>query len=269
MKRLLTLVFMFACSTMIWAQHFIQGPLHSSDNPREDWILPGDTIVNGAEKLVYNGKPRQLNPVGDVKLKNPTEEKTPKYEKEKIPAAMESYAWGLHEGLNVNIGLSAFATFGKHVPHSGGFTQDINATYLAPITRDKKLWLAAGGYLQNTFWGGDSYRDAGLYAMLGYRFDEHWEAYVYGQLSLANNYDSYYNRYGWYGGMGRWGQTSLFGSPYGMGVAGANVLGAGVIYHFNRNFSIGLNVEGVWYDDPTPSYNHKYKYDYPGNDTNP
>lgn len=263
MKRLLTLAFMFACSTLIWAQHFIQGPLHSSDNPREDWILPGDTIVNGAEKLVYNGKPRQLNPVGEVKLKNPTDEKSSRHEQEKMPEAVESYAWGLHEGLNASVGLSAFATFGKHVPHHGGFTQDINATYLAPITRDRKMWLAAGGYLQNTFWGGDSYRDAGLYAILGYRFDEHWEAYVYGQLSLANNYAAYYDRYGWYG-------HGLFGGRgYGMGMAGANVLGAGVIYHVNRSLSIGIDIQGAWYDDPTPSFNNRYKYDYPLNDRNP
>lgn len=262
---------MFACCASIWAQHFIQGPLHSPDNPREDWILPGDTILNGSEKLIYNGKPQQLKPTGEVKLKNPAEEEVPEYTQAKIPEAIDSYAWGLHEGLNVGVGLSAFATFGKNVPHRGGFTQDINATYLAPISRDGRMWLAAGGYLQNTFWGGDSYRDAGLYAMLGYRFDEHWEAYVYGQLSLANNYNDYYSRYGWYGygpfgGMGRWGYASLFGySPmgYGMGMAGANVLGAGVIYHFNRNFSIGLNIQGAWYDDPTPSFNNRYRYDYP------
>lgn len=222
---------------------------------------------------MYNGKPQQLKPTGEVKLKNPAEEEAPGYVKPQMPEAVSTYAWGLHEGLNVGIGLSAFATFGKNVPHRGGFTQDINATYLAPISRDRKMWLAAGGYLQNTTWGGDSYRDAGMYAMLGYRFDEHWEAYVYGQLSIANNYDNYHNRYAYspYWGMNRWYNPMFLGaSPmgYGMGMPGANVLGAGVIYHFNKNFSIGINVQGAWYDDHTPYFNNDRRHDYPVDNRN-
>ena len=48
---------------------------------------------------------------------------------------------------------------------------------------------------------------------------------------------------------------------YGMGVPGANVLGAGVRYtNSKKTFSIGLNVEGVWYDNKTPSYFKQYDY---------
>lgn len=262
------------------AQHLIQGPLHSPDSPREDWILPGDTLVDGNRKQVYEGKPQRLLPAmkarprGIAPLK-PGKETTlreanqPSYPAEDIsptPTAIGDYAWGWHEGLNASIGLSAFATFGKHVPHKGGFTQDINLGYLAPLSKDRKLWLAAGGYLQNTIWGGDSYRGAGLYAMLGYRFDEHWEVFAYGQISLANNYNSY-RLYGRYGYAPYWGMGTPFCRPtmgYGMGAAGANVIGVGAIYHVNPSFSIGVSVEGAWHDDPTPRYNYKYRYDYPG-----
>lgn len=44
------------------------------------------------------------------------------------------------------------------------------------------------------------------------------------------------------------------------GAAGANVLGAGVKYNVNKNFSIGLNVEGIWYNNKTPVYFDQYNY---------
>ena len=53
---------------------------------------------------------------------------------------------------------------------------------------------------------------------------------------------------------------------YGMGVPGANVLGGGVRYtNDKKTFSIGLNVEGIWYDNKTPSYFKKYDYPTPNN----
>lgn len=186
-----------------------------------------------------------------------------------IPTALNyspyGYTWGLHSGLNVEVGLSAFATFGKHVPHRGGVSQNINAAYVAPLTRNGRLWLAAGGYLNNTNWGGDSYRDAGLYALLGYRIDQHWEAYAYGQLSLASNYDRFYSRYWGYGPayMGFCSPIGIGGTRYGMGMPGAKVAGGGVIYHFNRNFSLGVSVQGVWYDNQTPYYFDRRNYPLP------
>lgn len=44
------------------------------------------------------------------------------------PSIIEDYSYGLHQGLNVSLGASAFATFGKNVPHSGGFSQNIDLT---------------------------------------------------------------------------------------------------------------------------------------------
>ncbi len=257
------------------AQEVRMGPLHSPDNMREEWLLAGDTVVQQDQKMVYQGKPVKnmkysvgsapASAVHDTGLTQAAPFYAPAY----------GYGYGLHRGLNVQLGASAFVTSGKGLPHKGGFSQTINATYLAPLTRDGKLWIAGGGYLNNTLWGGDSYRDAGLYAIVGYRFDEHWEAYAYGQLSLSNNYNSLYSRYAGcgaygygygYGVPGMWGLGGTMPLGYGMGAAGANVLGAGVRYNVNKNFTIGINVEGVWYNHSTPVYFDRYNYPLPQGD---
>lgn len=258
-KRLYLLLLGFALIGMkAQAQHVSFGPLHSQDSPREDWLLPGDTVYQDGKTIVYGGKPvkNTYTPIRHVDSNSDEHYK------------MGSYGWGLHKGLNLSVDLSVFATFGKHAPHWGGFTQTINATYLTPLTKDNKLWMALGTYLNNINYGGDNFRDGGVYGILGYQFDEHWEAYVYGQVSVANNYNSIYNRYAGYGpyrygryGMypGIWGMGVMPGG-YGMGAAGANVLGAGVRYT-NKNFSIGVSVEGNWYNTPkTPTYYKQYDY---------
>lgn len=258
-KRLYLLLLGFALIGMkAQAQHVSFGPLHSQDSPREDWLLPGDTVYQDGKAVVYGGKPvkNTYTPIRHIDSNNDELYK------------MGSYGWGLHKGLNLSVDLSVFATFGKHAPHWGGFTQTINATYLTPLTKDNKLWMALGTYLNNINYGGDNYRDGGVYGILGYQFDEHWEAYVYGQVSVANNYNSIYNRYAGYGpyGYGRYGMypgiwgMGVMPGGYGMGAAGANVLGAGVRYT-NKNFSIGVSVEGNWYNTPkTPTYYKQYDY---------
>lgn len=276
-------IMLILCCASVHAQQVHLGPLHSSDNPREDWLLPGDTIFQAEQPLIYKGKPVKntqysvakkslmaLAPFQDTDSKPMYAGNKSMYVGDRSVYAGDSsffynpvsmmpfgtYGYGLHRGLNVSLDLSAFATFGKNLPHKGGFSQNINATYLAPLTKDGKLWIAGGGYFNNTFWGSDSYRDVGLYAILGYRFNEHWEAYVYGQLSVSNNYSQYGNLYyGW-----GWPVTGVMPLGYGMGVAGANVLGAGVKYNVNKNFSIGLNVEGIWYNNKTPVYFDQYNY---------
>lgn len=279
MKSKIAYFFMLIlCCASVHAQQVHLGPLHSSDNPREDWLLPGDTIFQAEQPLIYKGKPVKntqysvakkslmaLAPFQDTDSKSMYAGDRSVYAGDSSffynPVSMmpfSTYGYGLHRGLNVSLDLSAFATFGKNLPHKGGFSQNINATYLAPLTKDGKLWIAGGGYFNNTFWGSDSYRDVGLYALLGYRFNEHWEAYVYGQLSINNNYNRYmsYPYYGWYG----WPTMGVMPMGYGMGAAGANVLGAGVKYNVNKNFSIGLNVEGIWYNNKTPVYFDQYNY---------
>lgn len=303
MRNITSFIFLFICVISTNAQTLTFGPLHSADSPREDWLLPGDTITQSGQKMVYQGKPmkNQKYSVSSPSFSNSTasfsentlpnnSNKEATFTNDKTdesfgqnPASDLAYSlepiygYGLHTGLNVSIGASAFATFGKNLPHKGGFSQNINATYLAPLTKDGKLWIAGGGYFNNTFWGSDSYRDVGLYAILGYKFNEHWEAYVYGQLSINNNYDNLYRRYGSYGygpyGYGRFGMgyyPGLFGPMgntmplgYGMGAPGANVLGAGVTYHVNKSFSIGFNIEGVWYDNKGLDYFDRYNYPSP------
>lgn len=130
-------------------------------------------------------------------------------------------SWDLHEGLNVNLGLSVFAQFGKHSYSGVGFTQDVSALYAVPLT--DRLSVAVGGYLSNINWAHDSYRDAGLTAMVGYRFDEHWEAFLYGQKSVVNGLRMPY-------------------PLYDMQELGDRI-GASVRYNVNPSMSIEVSVE--------------------------
>lgn len=131
------------------------------------------------------------------------------------------YNWLLHEGLNVNIGASVFASFGKHAPHGAGFQQNISAMYAMPLTN--KLSFAIGGYLNNVWWQRNSYRDAGINGVLAYRFNDHWEAYLYGQKSFTDK-----NRIPW--------------PLYDMSELGDRI-GAAVRYNVNPSFSIQVSVE--------------------------
>lgn len=92
--------------------------------------------------------------------------------------------WTLHRGLNLNLGASVFAAFGKGAPKGAGFSQDLSVMYAVPLT--KHLSLAVGGWVNNAYWAHDRFTDAGLSAVLGYKFDEHWEAYVYARKSLVS-----------------------------------------------------------------------------------
>ena len=79
--------------------------------------------------------------------------------------------WTLHKGLNVNLGASVFAAFGKGAPKGAGFAQDLSMMYALPLT--KRLTLAIGGWVSNAYWAHDRFTDAGVSAVLGYKFDEH------------------------------------------------------------------------------------------------
>ena len=131
------------------------------------------------------------------------------------------YNWNLHRGLNINIGASVFAFFGKNAPHGAGFAQNISAMYAIPL--NNKLSLAVGGYFDNTSWSHDSYRDAGLSAVLGYRFNEHWEAYLYAQKSIVNTHRIPYPLY----------TLNNIGDR----------IGAAVKYNVNPNFSFQVSFD--------------------------
>ena len=119
MKRIMLLIWLFSMSHAIFAQRIARGPLHSADNMRNEWLLPGDTLYYiGQAPRIYNGEPRLLN----TELAQPEPN-------------VDTYVGGMHEGLNLALDFSAFATLGKHAPHRGGFGQNINAAYLAPLKR--------------------------------------------------------------------------------------------------------------------------------------
>ena len=94
-------------------------------------------------------------------------------------------SWRLHEGLNISLGASIFSQFGKHAYGSVGFAQNLSLQYATALTA--RLSIAVGGYLNNMYWANTTWRDAGMTAVLGYKFNEQWEGYVYGQKSIVTN----------------------------------------------------------------------------------
>ena len=165
-------------------------------------------------------------------------------------------SWGLHRGLNVQIGASVFAEFGKGAHSGAGFQQNIALMYAMPI--NDELSVAVGGYLNNVNYAGGNWHDAGLSAVMGYRFNEHPEAYIWGQKSITNNvgnrlryglYDGYYGGYG-LGGYGFGGfSRNFYGFPsysaYDLSGIGDRI-GATLRYNFNNNMSIEVTVENRW-----------------------
>lgn len=143
-KYIVTLISLFGfCIAQAQAQTLTFGPLHSADSPRADWLLPGDTIMQAGQKMIYQGKPMKnvkytvSSPSWNEEQKSFSEEKSNLSPLSCLDdnKGLE-YGYGLHRGLNVSLGASAFATFGKGLPHKGGFSQNINATYLAPLSKD-------------------------------------------------------------------------------------------------------------------------------------
>ncbi len=133
---------------------------------------------------------------------------------------MGYHDWDLHKGMNISLGASVFAGLGGHTPSGAGFAQNVNGMYAASLT--DKLSLAFGGYFLNADWGGFNLRDAGLNAVLGYRFNEHWESYLYGQKSLMEP------KTGW--------------PFYDMHELGDRI-GAAIRYNFNPSISVQVRFE--------------------------
>ena len=243
MKHLLLTIFLLA-SMASNAQDIGLGPLHSSDSPRENWLLPGDTVKTATDTIVYGGKPQELH-----------------YSVEPYRPGSE---YGLHEGFNASLSASAFATFGSHAPHKGGFAESLNVAYLKPLTRNNNLWLLAGGYVNHINYGGDNLHDGGFFAMLNWQINQRWSVYAYGQLSVSNNFERAYRPYGLYSPYYYpYGFLAPVNSWNGMGMPGANVIGAGVQYKPNPSVSINVNVEGVWYDNRHLVYFDRYNYPTP------
>lgn len=129
--------------------------------------------------------------------------------------------WKLHKGMNLSLGASVFSQIGKNAYGGVGFAQNLSAQYATTLS--PRLSIAVGGYLNNMYWAHNAYRDVGLTAVLGYRFDEHWEGYLYGQKSIMTNMPiPYYLQ-----DMNDMGDR----------------IGAAVRYNFSPNFSVQMSVE--------------------------
>lgn len=133
----------------------------------------------------------------------------------------------------------------------------------------KKATLAIGGYFNNMQYRGDNYTTAGISALLGYRFDEHWSAYAFVQKAFSSNnfgasyacgypYGSYYSPMYWGGMYGYPGDYSPYSSRF------MDRIGGGVTYqwgdHGQNAISIQIEV------DHMPKERHGYdyrRYDYP------
>jgi len=162
-----------------------------------------------------------------------------------MPAGAQGY---LHQGLNVSLGASVFASFGKGSWKGTGFTQNVSAVYADSLS--SRLSYTVGGHFSNVMWRGTSYPTASVSASLDYKISDHWDAYVYGQKNLAGKampLPLYY--------------MDSFGSPYGYGAALTDKIGAGIRYAPSEKFSVQLNIEKNWM--PRRSQGYFAEHDYP------
>ncbi len=128
-------------------------------------------------------------------------------------------SWFLHPGLNASLSFSAFTSF----KGGSGFSNSLSVAYADSLT--SRLTYAVGGYVRHTSWGGRSFSDAGLTAMLNYQFDDHLEGTLFAQKSLA--------------------EPSMLRSPmmpYWMREEMADKIGAELRYHFDSGLSLGVGV---------------------------
>lgn len=143
--------------------------------------------------------------------------------------------WRLHEGVNASLGLSVFSTFGSgHTWSGAGFSENASMMYAMPL--GKKLSAAIGGYIKNTSWAHDSFRSAGLSAILNYQANDRLNVYAYGQKSLLN--------------------SKHIPLPHYYMDDVADRIGLGAEYKITPAFSIGLSVDYSRYKEPNPWFDH-------------
>lgn len=125
--------------------------------------------------------------------------------------------WSLHTGLNVSLSASAFFGLGHH--GGSGFSNTVSLMYADTLTT--RLSYAVGGYYSRLDWRGMNVGDAGLSAMLDYRFDDHWEGTFFVQKTFVQP------------------KTPM---PLFLREDIGDKIGAEVRYHFNPAFSVGVSV---------------------------
>ena len=191
-------------------------------------------------------------------------------------------AWRLHKGLNINLGASAFASFGHGSNHGAGFSQDVSLMYVTNLS--KKATLAVGGYVNHLTYRGDNYFVGGINAVFGYQFNEHWSAYAFVQKAFtSNNFGDTFG-YGGYGSPYWAGYGGLGYSPFGYGYASMGYgygpmawaygtggsrymdrIGGGVTYQWgsNNQNSISVSVEFDRLPSQRNGFYNNNRYDYP------
>ena len=207
-----------------------------------------------ADEVYYDNEPEYLNgmvPIGALGQKMAECDSLPSTERESVadltynrrwwwfPYMGGFSGWHMHEGLNVSLGLSAFTSFGGNA--FSGWGQNLSATYVKPL--NDRWTIAVGAFLTNYSTNLGTARAAGVAAMVNYRINEHWQAFVYGQKAFVdNNMSLPYFCYGPYGAY----QSFLPGYPYhplaAMGMMGDRI-GAGVCWQPNDKFSVSLQME--------------------------
>lgn len=136
--------------------------------------------------------------------------------------------WSLHPGLNASLSLSATVGIGSN--SRSGFAQSLALMYATEIA--PRLSLAAGGYYSHFNWGPATFNDAGLSAVIGYRFNERWEAYLFGQKSLMTP---------------KMPMPLYYASDIG------DKIGAELRYNVSPSFSVGLRVWRQSVSDARPA----------------
>lgn len=146
--------------------------------------------------------------------------------------------YSLHQGLNLGLSATAFASFGKYSPSGIGFSQRVSAAYLLPI---KQKWtVLMEGFFNNVAWNKYSYRNAGLFMAIGYQLNKHWEFYLYGQKSIMSQKQNAF----------LWRYDPTIGDR----------IGVTAKYNFNPSFSIEVSVEQRWNTTNAPLYFDTYNY---------
>ena len=225
MKTLLTLISLLLCCAAS-AQEVLESKIETVEEEKTA-SMPDDTYSAGTTRS-YQPENFSL-PVSRWEHQDSLHLPTLGYDGRVLPLAAYPFypygwsSWSLHEGLNVSLGASVFAQFGKHARHGAGFAQNLSAMYAMPLSKDRKWSLALGGFVNNVYWNHSSAREAGLSAVLGYQFDEHWEAFLYGQKSLVSSPGVPY-------------------PLYDMGALGDRI-GAAVRYNVSPSFSVEVSVE--------------------------
>ncbi|MCD8282983.1 MAG: hypothetical protein LUC22_07005 [Prevotella sp.] len=213
MKAVYAIMFLMLCVFSVRAQETNEEVMSvSADN--ED----GGEYLNGMVPVaVYTPDDNSLPDSLSVPMPDCDGYGVPRYRRPGLPVGGGT-TYGLHDGLNASLDLSAFTSFGKH--HLSGTAERISLMYAAQL--NDNLSVAVGGYLSNLNSSAGSFRTAGIYAMLNYRFNEHWEAYVYGQKNLM--YNNTGNRFGLWSGIDAYDYYGNF----------ADRLGLGLRYNFNE-----------------------------------